>query len=755
MNQLGPGARAPSSRWGGHAWVRVATLVLTSLVLDALRPASALAQAEAVAREPRPVPTAEGRKPIDEITVTGRRRTERLLDVPSSVQVFGAEELASAGVQDVKDVFRLASNAYVEERSGGDAVISVRGLNTGDMNVDPSVGLYVDGAYTFFRGVQDSPRLFDLESVEILRGPQGGIYGRNSVGGAVLINTARPTWDFLTQGEAKLGSDRLRSYSGVVNLPLLDERLAARVAYSEEQQDNFISNEVLGRRERDPESRAGRLKLLFTPSESLEVLLGFERARDTNSGLDRLAPGSPPDRRRTVADFLGITRQDTWRYNLDVGWDAGGDLTVRYLGSYRDMDRTREFDQDGQANGTPTVFDQDFDSDQQTHELRLSGAAASGLEWTLAGIYYRDTSRVIGGTTSPGVQQPATIDGEYTSRAVFTDVSYPITDTVKLAGHLGYTIEKLDFTNSGQIILGPDSLDLPTLSQAETERVLTPGVDLSWLVTPDVLLYASYATSYKSGGFNTLLNVDLQDVQPTTDLYYQPEKVYGFEVGAKTTWFDGRLIANVSLFDMQQRALQTRLPIGNDSLTQRPLRPFVNVGEADRVGVEVELIARPSEGLQLSFGYGLTDTELKHARTQAGIASGNELMDVPRYTFNAGLDYTRELWDGVSGYLRVDYQSRLGGKRDLANVVDLDDQALANLRFGVELANGMSVGFFAKNLLNRAFYEIEPDVCIPNTDDPNLLNLPADQACTVVFDRFGAVPNRPRVVGIEVRYQYP
>ncbi len=740
--------------------VRLRRLAVLAVFGSLTAPCPAFAQADPSepaepesAQEEAPAPASAIRAPsdaIEEITITSRRREELLQRVAASVQAYTAEELESAGIDGFEDVFRLTSNAYVEERTGGDAVVSIRGVSTGDMSREPGVGLYVDGAYAFFRGVQDTPPLFDLESVEVLRGPQGGLYGRNSVGGALVINTARPQFDFGTSAKVTLGSDNLEKFEGSLNLPLLAERLSFRVAYTDKQSDNFVANSTLGRNERDPVSRAGRAKLRFTPSDAVDIILAYERSRESLSGFDRIAPTNDPDQRRTLADFLGQTRQASDRYSIDVSWEASPSLNVRYLGSFRKFDRFRSFDDDGGAT-LSSVQRQSFDSNQQTHELRLSGVLLDDkVDWIVAGVAYRDSPSFSGGQGTDAVSSVNVVDETYKSQSVFGQVQYQPKEWVRVSGQLGYTRERIKNTRSGQILLGGVATPLPTLAQTEIERVLTPGADVSFFFTDDILAYVSYSTSYKTGGFNSLRDTGVTRLGMGADPYYRPEKVRGFEVGTKTSWLDGRLLFNVSLFDMNQRAIQTRVMLQPDPLTGQQVRPFQNIGTVESQGVEAELVAVPLPGLQFSLGYGFTDAELKDSVTQAGDADGNEPIDIPRYSFNAGVQYTREIFAGrADAFLRLDYQSRLGGKRDIANVVDLDDQALTNMKFGLEFANGMTLSFFANNVFNRSFFELEPDACVPSGMlTPAQLSLPADQICSIL-SRPG-IANAPRVVGIEV-----
>ena len=685
---------------------------------------------------------------IEEITVTGRKRTEAIQDVPLSIQAFSADEIRDARIQGYEDIFRLTTNASVEESANGDVTVSIRGIDTGSPLTESGLGLYVDGAYAYFRGIRSNVSLFDLESVEVLRGPQGGLYGRNSIGGALLINTARPRFEFGSSAKLRVGSDEARGFDGMVNLPLVSETLALRVAYTDSQRDSFFTNRVLGRRERDPVERAGRAKLRYNAGP-VDLTLSFERSRDSLSGLDRtLAEQRDPEPRATFANLLGSTRQDSEQWNADFTFEMSDSVEVRYLGSYRDFRRSRVFDLDG-ADALGLFQSQNFESDQQTHEMRLTASPAEGLSFTAGTVYYRDSPEFMSSSGAPGNLVESGLSGEFDNVSGFVELDYELLPGLRLAGELGYSVEENSGTRGGRILFGSGVLPVPSVPASEKERVTTPGASLSWFATESVMLYGRYSTSYKSGGFNDLTDVDLSAPGAgDRDLYFQPEKVRGFEVGAKTQWLDDRLLLNAAVFDMRQRDLQTRVSTGGTGALER--RPFVNAGEALRRGAEIELRARPFLPLELSLGYGFTDAELEDSVTQSGDASGNEVPGVPRYTVNAGLQYRRPVAERWTLFFRSDYTSRLGGYRDIANVIELDDTALTSLRVGLELDERFTISFFGSNIFDREYFETAPEACIVRPGAS--LDQPADQICDVVPNL--GVPNAPRVVGVEIELNW-
>jgi len=684
---------------------------------------------------------------IEEITVTGpRKRSEAIQDVPQSIQAFSADDIRDARIQGYEDIFRLTTNASVEESANGDVTVSIRGIDTGSPITESGLGLYVDGAYAYFRGVRSNVSLFDLESVEVLRGPQGGLYGRNSIGGALLINTARPRFEFGTSAKLRVGSDAARGFEGMVNLPIVPETLALRVAYTDSQRDSFFTNRALGRRERDPVERAGRAKLRYSDGP-VDLVLGYERWRDVLSGLDRtLAQQREPTPRATFASVLGGTRQDSSQWNANLAWEASDALELRYLGSYREFRRGRVFDLDGSDQALVQV--QGFESDQQTHELRLTATPAADLTLSAGAVYYRDHPEFSGSSGTPGNTLESSLSGVFDNISGFTELEYELLPGLRIAGELGYSVEENAGSRGGLARIGSVVIPLPSVSASETERVSTPGASVSWFVNEAVMLYGRYSTSYKSGGFNDLSDVDLATGEADRDLYFRPEKVRGFEIGAKGQWLDDRLLLNAAVFDMRQRDLQTRISTGGTGAFER--RPFLNVGSARRRGAEVELRARPVGPLELSLGYGLTDAELEDSLTQSGDASGNAVPGVPRYTFNAGVQYRRPLLERWTLFLRTDYTSRLGGYRDIANVVELDDTALTSLRFGLELDERFAISFFGRNVFDREYFEVSPEACIVRPGAG--LERPADQICDVVPNL--GVPNAPRVVGVEIELNW-
>nr|WP_302054000.1 TonB-dependent receptor [Sphingomonas tagetis] len=530
---------------------------------------------------------------IQEIIVTAERREQSIQRAPITIAVVGGEEGAKAGLSKVEDLTRLVTGMQIGA-GGGNAQIYVRGV--GDFSYsslsNPGVAFNVDGVYV---GRTDgmNGNFFDVERVEVLKGPQGTLYGRNSNGGSINLITKDPSFTGISgYVSGELGNYDLKSVAGALNLPL-GETVAARIAFKLTDRDGYLSDGSL-----DDVKQSVRFKLRFQPSSdvSLRLSADYTHLGGVGGGYVLLPsrPGSDPW--EGTADPAAIAYRDTfpgtsgplaasdltqdttlWNLSAQLDWDLGfADLTI--LPAYRNVDTF--------SVGAPGFFYQStLQAEQESLEVRL-GNSSPGLTWVIGAFAYHDKIdglNFIKASTVRSIRRnfyfPETKAG-----AVFGQATFGVTDGLRLIAGLRYTTENRTLT--GRIV---DARATPevTLVNFGGERDFdgwTYKGGFEYDVAPQSMLYFTASKGFKAGGLNQT-GVASRSV-------FEPEMLNAYELGMKNRLFDNRLQLNLSAFYWKYKDIQNQnveiVPV------EGPNFLFSNVGDATLFGGTIDAIFKPT-----------------------------------------------------------------------------------------------------------------------------------------------------------------
>lgn len=636
-------------------------LLLAAVSVAALaEPQIAIAQDAAVAGE-----ADEG---LETITVTAQRRAQDSQDVPISLIAVSGDQLLSSGVNTLDTLQRYAPGLTISTvGSGFVSYTYVRGGGTNqiDAGSDPSVAYFIDEIYIGgTAGLQFD--LLDVDRVEVLKGPQGTLFGRNAAAGAISIITRRPGRDFGATFNASVGDYGLVTARGSVTGPLSETgELRGRLSAGYRSSSGFTRNLAGGPRPGRQDVLTGRAQLEWVGSDASFLLtVDGLRARNgmtgqfissaTKTGLINVtAAGSlPPGETfyRHFYDVNGFERQDLATVAGRLEWQTPiGALTS--ITAYRNNRFARDQDQDG------TIFDSYRlisleRSETFSQELRLaSDDSASPLQWLLGLYYYHGrVNSDFAADTGPffPVAPAANRVGHDISRittdsyAAFGQLGWDITDQLNVTVGGRYTEDRKENVRSVQGFLAAAPF---VVTPRASWSAFTPSATLNFRITPDVLAYASYRQGFKSGGFQTLL--------PATALLantpFEPEDVDAYELGLKTNWWGNRLIANIALF---------RSDITNQQIlriTGTAAQTIDNAGRTRATGVDLSLAARPVRGLRLQ-----ADLTYQHARFRRYINgavsyAGNTQLRSPDFTGSFSGEYDFDLGDAGGLTLRGEY----------------------------------------------------------------------------------------------------
>lgn len=620
---------------------------------------------------------------LEPVTVTAQKKEEDVQDVPISMDVFSEMQIEDAGIADMQDLTYYAPNLYAKQNTNQNMVI-IRGLSSHNVVLNTPAGLFVDGV-NYPMTFMQNPDLLDIERVEILRGPQGTLYGRNTESGAINIITKQP--DNEARGKVYVepgffdAPDRtpfvMRS-GFTYSRPLVEDTLYAAVAVQSVDSNGYTYNEW------NDNDRAGKIdhktgqgKLRWTPNSRWDISL-VANAYENNDGYGYMhyidGPNASPP---YTVDWDGTNR---WRDT-----NNGQALQVQYKGDSVNLtsittrnDFLTHFLNDGEM-GPALMGDQDFKFANMSYsqEFRVSSAEDDGpFEWLAGTFYAHDENEAWAAFFSQSRKTKFDSNGY----AVFGQGSYTFFDRLKLTLGLRYDMQDSE---------GKQSLNGASSYSAEADHnEWLPKATLSYDLNEEILLYATVAKGLMAGGYNYAFS------NGSDTLVFEPETTMNYELGMKSEWFDERLQLNLAIFYISITDKQVEEYLAGPSV-----RAVTNAAKASSRGFELEVQARPFKGWSLFGGIGYADATIDDWVSESGVDyGGNRLSYAPRCTYNAAVQYDHE-----SGYFgRVDMLGISGFYTNADNDAYVDGYRLFNLRLGRK-SETFDVALWSKNIFDKRY----------------------------------------------------
>lgn len=689
-------------------------------------------------------------KTLNVVIVTARRRTENLQDVPISVSAFNADQISTLQADTIAGLQNSVPNVYIDQGDGGNAVIYMRGAGQNDSLAfaDPAVGVYVDDVFVA-RSQAAFLDMFDVERVEILRGPQGTLYGRNTMAGAIKFVSAPPPEEFEAYAEIAGGSDRLLSLVGRVGGPLGDSGVRGKLALSYVSRDGYATNTFDGLNDGDKNTLAGRATLAWEPTNKLSLSLSVDGKSDSpGSSLSPLRltpvsgfadpagdpftlttfPASPEVRRPNVnanrrADLnaFGITAKAD--YEISDAW------TLHSVTGYREMEYNLNLDTDGSPLPILDILVLQ-DQDQFSQELRIDYDAGDKLQFTGGIYYFADNDTTFSGVDNsslalfgapitaffPFVASSSLAETvqETRSTAIFGEVTYQLTPKLEASFGLRYTSEDKtsgrQFENFSDVNISVIQ-DTPPFLQGigtpgtviagdDTFNATTPRFSLSYDAADNLLVYATVARGFKSGGF---------DGRGTSDFTFQafkPETAWSYEGGFKSSPLDS-VILNGAIFYNEFEDLQVT-SFGRDPVSSAFVSLFTNAAEATTAGFELETSAQLTNALNLTGALGYIDAEYNEFNTFVfGVqtdVSDRSLVNTPEWTASAGATWSDSVTEDLNLTLHGDVAYRAKSYTEITSSEVLAQEGYVMANALVSLARkdeAWTLSAGVKNLTNE------------------------------------------------------
>jgi len=704
----------------------------------------------------------EGWMALEEIVITAQRREQSLQDVPISVTAFSAEAIERSGISEARDYLSVAPNVGFSDDGGSGSRsvnISIRGVSNvglGEVSTASSIGFYIDelNVGSVSNGTIN-PQLQDMQRIEVLRGPQGTYFGRNSLGGALNISTKLPDQDFYAEASVNAGEFSTRGGEGIVNLPLSD-KFMVRAVYAYEESDGLVENVYPDGNDFGYEHNSGRISVRALPSDRLTIDFSATFT-DEDEGGDMNVPtgilnqdtqsifGSSfvainelgfysGNNDKVSHDLLEKNKNEFSIYNLRIGYEFEG-FEFRSITGVIDSETNRAFDLDGLSLDTLRRYNS-YEGKSFSQEFRFQSTGANDIDWTVGLFYASDEIEQFnsiqagddGSYTNPvtgevvGLLPP--IPGgfrinennrafETDSDAIFGEAVWHLSDQWDLTLGARYTRDDIHNSAFGTVAFEGAVADS---EGSDSFTNFSPKMVLKYSPSDNLNYYASVSQGYKAGGVDFLRFGDITN--------FQPEELTNFELGFKSESEDGRLRLSGAVFlldwsDLQVQSNFLEDPTDISSAVERTL----NAAEASAQGLELEVTALVSQNLIAGFALGYLDAEfdsfddalIKGNSTVVDL-SGSALPLTPDLTLSASLEYNLPMGDsGFSGFVRGEWSYRSEAASNLEAVASkagllslpkfpyqLEAYHVVNLRVGLE-SDKVRVNAFIENALDEDY----------------------------------------------------
>ncbi|MBB6520487.1 TonB-dependent receptor [Pseudoteredinibacter isoporae] len=699
---------------------------------------------------------------IEEIVVTAQHRAENVQDIPIAVTALGADELKKADIFDAGSIAQHTPGLSFSEFSPGQAIPSLRGISSADdgAGLDNSVALFLDGVY-IGRGASINFDMFDLERVEVLRGPQGTLFGRNAIGGAINVVSAKPTDETKLKAGVTVGNEGIVRYQGLVSGALSDN-VFGKISINHREHDGYVDNVLLGTELQDEDQTSIRAQLRVE-AESSDWLLSVDTMEDNRADMGRtgvtdnaplsaiMAANGVTGPRQNAASKDGFSDREASGISLqgDIEFDTG---TLTTITAYR----TAETDWEMASVGAPLgalglPFDEVMDDIQEeidtfSQEIRWTSNLDGNFNYT-AGLYFftEETDRTeifritkagtFDGFRATDVGSQEIIGNEYaftgnetTSYAAYWQGTWEFSEQLHLTLGARYTVDEKDYTaisvncdlvrDNDPSVVGTQfenfapcggvggSLNIIAeafeVNPSDDWNDFSPKIALQYYPTDDVMFFASASKGFKSGGF-----AGSQGVEASASTPVDPETALNYEVGFKGDFMDNSLRMNLTAFYTDYEDLQVVRfgPVPNSSFGT-----FLttNIGEAEITGAELEVTWYPTDNFYIKGFYAYMDSEVSDLiiETTSGVvdASGKGLRSAPPNSSNLSFNYNVPMESGAMDF-RLEYSYSDEQRGDyIDDRITLDAYELWDARAAWTSADEQwEVALWGKNLMDEDY----------------------------------------------------
>ncbi len=653
---------------------------------------------------------------LDELLVSAEKTEEKLQGVAGSVSALSARQVREFRLWDIKEITGIVPNLYSASPGDYRNVTSIRGVAT--TSYEQAVATYVDGMNQFNLDTY-IPQLLDIERIEVLRGPQGTLYGRNAMGGVINIITRKPSEKPELYAEMNFGNFGQQRYAVSVKAPLIKQKLYLGAAVLYDERNGYFINDFNGSDFDRQHQLTGNYYLRYLTNGKFSATLNVKHQNNSNNGPFPLSPDKSfalQDPFRLNQNATTTMKDDVFNTSLSLNY-AGTGLRLQSLTSWQSNYRIYQQPIDGDFSPFDAIsivndYGKDFNKVKVfTQEFRLQSRdqEQQKFKWTSGAFFFHQDNPVRQGTRfgndAPLLGIPdsnftivSTNLGTNTGFALYGQINYKLTDRIALIAGIRYDNEQRKLTVSGEY--QKDQFNFPTQNDSSASAnfsALSPKAGLDYALGDDHHVYLTYSRGYRAGGFTTLGS----DPSQVPLAGFDPEFSNNVELGWKNFYFARKLTLNATVFYTFVNNVQTPTLILPDAITV-----VRNAGKLNSKGAELEIAANPVKGLEIILNGGVTDasfTELRIPKDGQEVDySGNKQIFTPSFTTLGVIQYTYPLRSDMRLSARL--ESKLIGKQyfDLANAINQDSYGLFNARLGLGFKKA-ELYVWGRNLANNTY----------------------------------------------------
>jgi len=609
-------------------------------------------------------------KHLDTITVTAQKAEENVQDVPISISVFDEFSLEDRNIDNVTDIAKYTPGLQIISGNALKSAPSIRGLYADYVTRSSTAGLYVDGI-PITGGTGFDETLIDIERVEVLKGPQGTLYGKNTEVGVINIFTKKPNNELRGKVKGTLGSDNKKEFILTTSGPIIKDQLYVGISGKHYEKDGYVNNTTIGKKTDNREHNYGKINLRWTPTDNLEASLITSKIKYDNGG-NSLGLCNTNDR-EVSSDFKEYNINEVLMNALNISYTINNNLSLHSITAYRDYKEKNANDFD-YTNNYSRRFHSSANNRYKTlsEELRINYESEniqfiSGIFLEKSDINYDKNDDKWWLPSITNTTQD--IDGD--TKGIFSHLTYGVNEKLSLIGGLRFDNEQKTYKDSSE-----------TIEYDEDE--ISPKIGLTYDLKENMMTYATISKGYRAGGFNTYAPAGYSKT-------YDKENLYSYEVGLKGSSLDGKLTYDTALYYMKISDMQVDIYVGQQLLK-------TNAAKATSQGIETSLNYQATDNINLFGGFSYNDIQYDQYNDGKKDHSGNRTTYAPKYNYSLGISYRAN--NGY--YANADISGYGDMYIDSANEYKRDAYEIVNTKIGYE-QESYDIYLYAKNLFDKNY----------------------------------------------------
>ena len=663
---------------------------------------------------------------LEDVVITAQKKEELLQKVPISITVFNTAQIEKFKFWNNKDISAFVPNLYSADPGDNRDVVSIRGITT--TSYDPAVATYIDGVNQFNLDTY-IPTLNDIERIEILRGPQGSLYGRNAMGGVINIITKQPSNKFMGIGEINLGDNGIRRYNVSIKTPLIKDKLFFGAALLYNERNGFYTNKFNNSSYDKQYATTGNYFVKYIPTTTWQVILNVKHYSGANKGAFPLVYGAENAINNPYQlNQNGITTMldNTLNSSLSIqhtGSKVNFSSITAYQKNYRyydlpidgdfsPIDAITVINNYGKSWNTIKAYTQEF-------KWSSSPSASNRLTWTTgAYLFYQDAPVKQGTRFGKNANLLMIGDSLFTlvnststtkkGIAIFGQATYALSNKLNLTFGLRNDYEKQDQSVAGFYQHDPSPKFYQIVADTSASinfNAWSPKISLDYNLNTSSLAYIMYSKGYRTGGLSPLGS----DPSQPPLIGYLPEHSNNYEAGIKNTFLNNTLKLNIAVFYIHVKDAQVPTLVLPDAITI-----IKNTGVLTSKGIETEVIYAASKGLVIQYNGGVTNALIE--------ATGNRPVFTPNYTSSIIVQYNKNLNKNMSGFIRTETKFIGTTYFDSGNEIKQSPYCINNFSIGIN-KNNKSVVLWSRNILNQKYISYAYDFGAIHIGDPGIMGI--------------------------------